>query len=383
MKKIETKICLNMIVKNETKVLPRLFASLDGFIDYYVISDTGSTDGTQELIKELGEKYGIPGEINEEPWQNFGYNRNVALTAAVDAKKEGRHFCNWLLFIDADEELGTEDKKWFTKLQKKTSYNIQKHHGNMKYFIPHILNIEEDVWEWRGPAHNYIHHVSGPKMFQNITDPWIIYHAGEGAKSHGHARPEDKYLRDAALFEAELEKNPDDSRSRFYLAQSYRDGGELQKAYDNYSIRANMENTWAEERYVSMIECGKIMEKLKFPADNVIATYIIAYDFRPTRPEAPYLLSEYLRSQKKYHSAYVYAKAVVDMPVSGDLLFVRHDIHDWKGRDSLAVASYWSGHYDECIKQCRYLLKNKNVPASQLDRIKKNIEYAERELAKR
>ena len=80
MKKDETKICLNMIVKNETKVLRRLFPSLHGCIDYYVISDTGSTDGTQDLIRELGEKYGIPGEINEEPWQNFGYNRNVALT---------------------------------------------------------------------------------------------------------------------------------------------------------------------------------------------------------------------------------------------------------------------------------------------------------------
>ena len=46
----KTTICLNMIVKNELKVLPRLFDSLIDYIDSYLIVDTGSTDGTQEYI---------------------------------------------------------------------------------------------------------------------------------------------------------------------------------------------------------------------------------------------------------------------------------------------------------------------------------------------
>ena len=50
-----------MIVKNEVKVLPRLFGSLKDYIDYYVIVDTGSTDETKgnfgilkQMMKQVG-----------------------------------------------------------------------------------------------------------------------------------------------------------------------------------------------------------------------------------------------------------------------------------------------------------------------------------------
>ena len=43
-------ICLNLIVKNESHVIRELFESVAQYIDYWVIVDTGSTDGTQELI---------------------------------------------------------------------------------------------------------------------------------------------------------------------------------------------------------------------------------------------------------------------------------------------------------------------------------------------
>ena len=46
-------ICLNMIVKNESKTLPVLLNTVREIIDYYVIVDTGSEDGTPELIKKI------------------------------------------------------------------------------------------------------------------------------------------------------------------------------------------------------------------------------------------------------------------------------------------------------------------------------------------
>ena len=44
-------LCPNMIVKNESHVILRLLNSVAPIIDYWVIADTGSTDGTQEIIK--------------------------------------------------------------------------------------------------------------------------------------------------------------------------------------------------------------------------------------------------------------------------------------------------------------------------------------------
>ncbi|MCI5129967.1 MAG: glycosyltransferase, partial [Candidatus Electrothrix sp. EH2] len=76
---MKTNICLNMIVKNETPVLGRLFASVKNIIDYYVIADTGSTDGTPEFIAREMERYGISGEVLCHDWVNYGHNRNLAL----------------------------------------------------------------------------------------------------------------------------------------------------------------------------------------------------------------------------------------------------------------------------------------------------------------
>ena len=59
-------IALCMIVKDEVEVLSSCFASCRELIDHWVICDTGSTDGTQELIRR--ELAGIPGELHERPW---------------------------------------------------------------------------------------------------------------------------------------------------------------------------------------------------------------------------------------------------------------------------------------------------------------------------
>ena len=90
------KICLNMIVKNESKVIHRLLNSVVPLIDYYCICDTGSTDNTIELITTFFREKSIPGKIVEEPFQDFGYNRTFAIEACKDLPAD------YLLLLDAD-----------------------------------------------------------------------------------------------------------------------------------------------------------------------------------------------------------------------------------------------------------------------------------------
>lgn len=59
-------ICLNMIVKNESAIIEKCLASAKPFIDYWVIVDTGSNDGTQQIIQKFMKD--IPGELHEKPW---------------------------------------------------------------------------------------------------------------------------------------------------------------------------------------------------------------------------------------------------------------------------------------------------------------------------
>lgn len=85
-----------MIVRNECRVIERCLDSIKGFIDHWVIVDTGSTDGTQQLIRQCLRD--IPGDLIERPWVNFGYNRTEALEFA-------RGKSDYVFVIDADEVL--------------------------------------------------------------------------------------------------------------------------------------------------------------------------------------------------------------------------------------------------------------------------------------
>ena len=73
-------LCLNMIVKNEAAVIRRCLDSVLPIIDHWVIVDTGSTDGTQDIIR--AHLKDLPGELHERPWRDFAYNRSEALELA-------------------------------------------------------------------------------------------------------------------------------------------------------------------------------------------------------------------------------------------------------------------------------------------------------------
>jgi glycosyltransferase involved in cell wall biosynthesis len=56
-----TKICLNAMVANEARTITRMLDSCYKYIDYWVIQDNGSTDGTQDIIRNFFAEKGIPG----------------------------------------------------------------------------------------------------------------------------------------------------------------------------------------------------------------------------------------------------------------------------------------------------------------------------------
>jgi len=345
----KAKICLNMIVKDETTVLPRLFASLRHYIGYYVIVDTGSTDGTQDFIREWMGAAGIEGEVHERAWVNFGHNRQQALELAVAA---GRG--DWLLFIDADEELGVSDPQLLQTMQKGVSYMLEKHHGSVRYAVPSLVDISENRWQWKGPVHEYLQHLKGSDQRQRRRDAWIVYHEGEGVRSRGLTKRE-KFLRDARLLERELRDHPEDARSQFYLGQSYRDAGQHASAYIAYRKRTAMQG-WDEEKFIAQLEAGKMAIRLGKSKQVIVQELLRARDLRPQRAEPLYELARYFRERKEYDRAYEHARAGAAMPRPGDSLFVAEEIYAWRLLDELAVIAYWTKRYEESKACCEEIL---------------------------
>src|SRR6202012_4563698 len=114
------------------------------YISSWVIVDTGSTDGTQDLIKNHMARLGIPGELHERPWRNFGHNRTEAMTLA-----QGHGDYIWV--IDADDILvGTPE---FTHLDGDINYTRMRQ-GSYIYWRPLLFRDGLRV-PWVGVVHEF------------------------------------------------------------------------------------------------------------------------------------------------------------------------------------------------------------------------------------
>ena len=105
------KIVMITMFKNESTVIKRMLESCLPHVDYYVMQNNGSTDGTDEIAKQFLIDNNLSGEIYdvEEGWVGFGWNRDhlIKYCQSVD------HGCDWILKIDCDEVLEVDsDFDW-------------------------------------------------------------------------------------------------------------------------------------------------------------------------------------------------------------------------------------------------------------------------------
>ena len=361
------KVCLNMIVKNEAAVIRRCLDSVRPIIDYWVIVDTGSTDGTQDIIRE--HMRDLPGELHERPWRDFAHNRSEALDLA-------RGKSEYTLIIDADDALEIGPGGGLPPLAA-DSYSIDIADTTIAYRRTQLVRSALP-WRYEGVLHEYITcddagpsgHLSGIRMRRN----------------HDGARRKDPqtYRRDAAVLEAALETETSAfllSRYRFYLAQSYRDCGEREKALENYLIRAEM-GFWPQEVFVSLYYAAQLKEWLGYPEQEVIDAYVRASDALATRSEALHAASRFCRHRKRYEEGYQLAKRGLAIAMPADGLFVERWVYETGLLDEFSVNAYWSGHYAESLDACLKILATGKFAGADLSRVASNARFASGRLTK-
>jgi tetratricopeptide (TPR) repeat protein len=184
--------------------------------------------------------------------------------------------------------------------------------------------------------------------------PDMLYVIGTDGQDRSSGK---KFKRDIELLSAELAKNDKDARSAFYLAQSLRDDGQSDSALEMYKRRSDMLG-WDEETYVARTEAGKLAQALDRPWEEVLALYLRAHEFRPTRAEAMYYLSRYFRIKERYELAYRFGVAAMSIPQPPDRLFVESDVYRYKAIDEAAIAASWlPGRADEALALNRSMFK--------------------------
>jgi len=360
-------LCLSMIVKNEAPVIARCLASVRPFIDYWVIVDTGSSDGTQDVIRTAMAD--LPGELHERPWRDFAHNRTEALELA-------RPHGEYVLIIDADDALEFEPRFNMPALQD-DSYMLRIADTTLSYKRTQIVRSALP-WRWRGVLHEFL--ACDAARSGSVLERLRLRRNHDGARR----RDPRTYRRDAEILYAALQAESDPlmrARYQFYLAQSYRDCGAKEKALQAYLKRAEL-GFWVEEVFMSLYSAAKLKGALGRPFEDVVATYLRAADTVPSRAEALHGASRYCRLSGRNKEGYEIAKRARLSGEIPDGLFMEPWIYQYGLLDELAVNAYWAGAYAESLEACLKLLGDRKLPESERKRVIANASFAVGKLPK-
>ena len=288
-------ICLNMIVKNEAHIIVDTFDNILKYIPltYWIISDTGSTDGTQQVIKDYFKLKNIEGELFQDEWHDFGHNRTLALQHAY--KKT-----DYLFIFDADDSIHGSFKLPEFHVFNKEMYNLKFGGDNVAYIRPLLINNHLE-WRFNGVLHEFLTCVNKKIEGTVINGDYYIESGRKGSRSNDP----DKYKKDAEILKKayyiELGK-PDkglSDRYAFYCAQSYKDSGMVKDAIEWYTLVADKLDTWVQEKYYSCFILGDLyMRENNF--ENAIRYLTKSIIFDRERIEGIALACEILLQKEMY-----------------------------------------------------------------------------------
>lgn len=423
-KKGPKKICLTMIVKNESKNVDRL---LDSFIDrgdnkclmdMISVVDTGSTDNTKELFLEWGKKHNVPTTVHEEPFMDFSHNRTHSIRAAKQAYPDADYF----LLSDADFVWEINRGNKFDKsLLIDHKYLVEQSNKSLSYWNIRLVSAKVE-WECIGVTHEYWAESKSQCEYCGEVRTSKIKTLAIDDREDGGCKT-DKFERDERLLRAELEDKtktiPGHLRTRykFYLAQTLRDMGRHEESIEWYGKRV-LDGGWAEEVYYAKYQIGfnyeqlgwkkkhgvAIMGKLDKTIDDVNhlkkwnpnnlgpnelmeestkhftdagVSYLAAYNYRKTRAESLYSLTRMYRVLGMNDMAFYHALigAKIKYPEE-DTLFIERNCYDYMFDYELSIVAFYVQDKRDIGRQALSRLMARNdLPRRIADEVEKNSRH--------
>ena len=332
----EAKIVAIAMFKNESKGIRRMLESTLGYVDYWVVQDNGSTDGSDKIEIEYFEEHNIPYHYYqcEEGWVGFGWNRDHLLQTCLNHD----HGCDWILKMDCDEYLEVDDDFDWSPLDDK---NIQSFHVTAE--VPGCTYYRAWMWNARLPWH-FKHDVAHECIvcdiegvgedFQRFNLPRSLRQIGT-TDGESYLSPT-KYISDALKLEDQQISEGtllEDRYHFWYVGKSYHDaayaevfplGFEQQKEFARRAVfyfkswmnhvcnydEVGYPGGTHEMAYFTMFSIGQMYRLLQEP-EKALEYFILAQPFASMRNEHLVGLAETCRDIGDYPSMLYYTKKLI------------------------------------------------------------------------
>lgn len=361
----KTTIGLVTMCKNEADNIERCIQSaLDAGIKTVTILDTGSTDDTIEIAKRVCAEVGADLDLHTGTFVDFGTSRSELLVYAMGKT-------DLMLLLDADMTVEIDDDFDPDMETAPDAYDLEIGSDTGQSSLPSqrfsyrlpLLVRGDRPWISAGAVHEAIRRTDTNYSREPNAQVRIkmgSVHRASMEKNQWHAK----------LLRQSLNKNPDDSRAVFYLAQTLRLMGQNKKSRDLYIKRSKM-GGWDEEVYYSKFCAAAQATEM----DLQIREFLEAWEFRPSRLEALHGAIRILNANNMHNAAYMLSKVSLDPPPPTELLFVHLDIWDWGMLFERSIAAWWVGHKDECKELCIDLLSKPSLPENVREAVAKNMSF--------
>lgn len=360
---------LCMIVKNEAHILWRCLAAARPLLDYLLVVDTGSSDGTPDLVRDFLADHDLPGQVLNDPWRDFASNRSFAI-----AQLRAIAGIDYALMLDADDLLrldtGFDPVAWKRGLGADL-YDVELRCGAVRYHRPQLWRNSLPA-RFRGVLHEFLE-APGAATRAGVEGFHI-----EALQDSARNRNPRKYAEDAELLAAAAARESDPwlaARYRFYQAQCHLSAGELPQALAAFRQRAAA-GYWAEEVYVCHLSIGRLLERLAEPPQQALASYLAAQETVPGRGEALHAALRCCRLGGLHQTGWMLARQAIDLARPATGLFLEPAVYDWGLRDEYALAAYYSGHFAASLAACEELLTDPLLPAAERARVQANAGFA-------
>jgi glycosyltransferase involved in cell wall biosynthesis len=367
-------ITLIMIVKNEDKIIERCLDSVSSFVDYIVISDTGSTDQTVSVIERYIATHNLCGKVYTDEWKNFGHNRTKSI-------QNGKHWLtenniplhnNYFITIDADMIVVVRPTFVKEYISQNTSWLLEQGNDSIRYYNPRIFRADLD-YRCIGVTHEYwtcfgdnSHTINNSLK---ILDTIYINDRGDGGCKA------DKFPRDIALLTKGIEEEPGNERYFFYLAESYMNSDKADDALVWYQRRIDA-GSWNEEIYISHIKRGELfMSQQK--EEHAVYEWLKAYECIPERLESMYRIIQHYRITKQYSLCTMFLTKTLDIIKKNKgnenkyILFIEHPISNYKLAEEYSIIAYYLNQLEKGGKVSQLMLLNKTADIP--DYVKHNV----------
>ncbi len=334
-------LSLCMIVKDEENFLPTCLESIKDNVDEIIIVDTGSTDRTVEVA----EKYNA--NIYYHPWEDsFSKARNYSLSYAT---------CDWILILDADEEVEKEDACKLREVIKDNEVNVinlpvfYKPKGGKNLSVSCSERIFKNYLgiHYEGIVHNSLKH-SGPSKNVDIR----LYHYGY---HQGNEQMEKKFERTSALLKKQIKDNPENPIPHHYLAISCLDRKKnderIQEALE--AIRLfEAQNSNSQFRLISYYTACVAYYRMN-DLTNAEKYALKTIEYHPDYLDAHCILSsiyflqkEYYKCEKATENYLRFLEAIESDPSKALSISYNTLNHSWLAHTRMAINHYEQGNED-------------------------------------